>query len=290
MPRKPKMSGYPDQKVRLELAELDTLDLVDRHVLVVGGTDGLGRAIARAAAGRGASVTVVGRTFRDEGVPNLSFRKADLSSMAEAARVGTEVPADLDVVLFTTGIMAAPTRQVTDEGLERDAAVSYLSRVAVLRTLLPRLRPGARVFVMGFPGAGNLGDPADLDATGTYDAFAVHMNTVAGNEALVLDLVGRGVRAYGLNPGLVKTNIRGNYLGDGSLKHRLAELVIGWFTPSPERYAGTVVPLMFAPGLDAFNGVFFNQKGAAIERSDGMDDARVAAFTAAAEARVGRFA
>ena len=56
---------------------------------VVGGTDGLGRAIAALSASRGAKVIVVGRTFRDNGVPNIQFMKADLSKTSEAARVAS---------------------------------------------------------------------------------------------------------------------------------------------------------------------------------------------------------
>lgn len=57
------------------------------RVAVVGGTGGLGRALARWLAARGAVVTVVGRTFRDADVPRVSFVKADLSLMSEARRV-----------------------------------------------------------------------------------------------------------------------------------------------------------------------------------------------------------
>lgn len=46
----------------------------------------------------------------------------------------------LDPVVLTTGIMAGPKREVTAEGLERDVAISYLSRVAVLREIAPRHR------------------------------------------------------------------------------------------------------------------------------------------------------
>jgi hypothetical protein len=45
-------------------------------------------------------VLVVGRTFRDAGVANIRFEKADLSSMKEAARIGRELPPTLDVLVF----------------------------------------------------------------------------------------------------------------------------------------------------------------------------------------------
>ena len=67
---------------------LDKLDLAGRKLAVVGGTDGLGRALAAGAAARGAQVTVVGRTNRLEGVPGVTFARADLSLMRDAAALG----------------------------------------------------------------------------------------------------------------------------------------------------------------------------------------------------------
>ena len=193
--------------------------------------------------------------------------------------------------------MTAPTREVTAEGLERDMAVSFLSRVAVLRGLTPRLgagrpagSPAPRVFVMGFPGSGQLGDLDDLTGEKTYDAFAVHMNTVAGNEALVLDQRRKspGVLFFGLNPGLMKTGIRSNFMGEGSLKHRAAEFLIGLFTQTPEDYAARVVPLLAAPELEGRSGTMFGSKANPILPTDGLDDARVSQLMAASEALIDR--
>jgi len=276
--RKTSMNGFPDPS--LVVHPPASLELSGKRAAVVGGTDGLGRAIARLLVEAGAEVTVVGRTFRDEGVPRLRFVKADLSAMAEATRVGIELDATMDVVVLTTGIMAATKREVTPEGIERDMAISTLSRHAILRELAPRLRPRTRVFVMGFPGAGNLGDPGDLNAENSYEAFAQHMNTVAGNEAIVLDAKQRypHLEVFGLNPGLIKTRIRSNFMGEGSLKHRLAEALIGLLTPTPERYAARIVPLLFAPELDGRTGAMFGKKGTAILPTEGFDAAHVARF------------
>lgn len=277
---KTSMNGSPDRSLSVQSVAVSSLRLAGRRIAVVGGTDGLGRAIAKLAAERGADVLVVGRTFRDEGTAGLRFLRADLSSMAEARRVGRELPASLDVVVFTTGIIAATRREVTAEGIERDMAISYLSRLAIVRELAPRLAKEARVFVMGFPGTGQQGDASDLNAEQGYDAMKVHMNTVAGNEMLVLDAQRRypGVSFFGLNPGLVKTNIRANYLGEGSLKHRAAELLIGLFTPTPERYAARVVPLFVAPELAGRSGVMFGKKGQPILPTEGLDEERVTRF------------
>ena len=123
-----------DKNITWRRVENTKLVLEDWKVGVVGGTGGLGRSIGRALASRGAAVTVVGQTFRDQGA-GIDFLKADLSLMREAERVARELPAEqLDLVVLTTGIFAAPARQETAEGIERDMAVSYLSRLVGLIT------------------------------------------------------------------------------------------------------------------------------------------------------------
>ncbi len=278
-----------------------SLDLSGFQVAVVGGTGGLGRALTKVLASRGANVTVVGQTFRDEGTPNIAFVKADLSLLREAERVAKSLPAEqLDLIVFTTGIFAAPKRQETAEGLERDMAVSYLNRLVMLRELAPRLgreRSGARakhrprVFLMGFPGAGQAGTLGDLNAEQAYSAMTVHMNTVAGNEMLVLDGATRYTHAavFGLNPGLVKTNIRDNFFGKGSFKSRFVETIIGWFTPTPEAYAERIAPLLVSPHLGEHSGALFNAKGEAILPSPKLaNSAHVSRFLAESEALVAR--
>ena len=273
---------------------ISTLDLSGRRLAVIGGTDGLGRAIAKQAASRGANVTVVGRTFRDKGEERIDFIGCDLSLMSEAKRLGASLlDTKTDTFLFTTGIVPARKREVTSEGLERDMAVSFLSRAVALQHLVPRLDAAAprRVFIMGFPGAGQAGKLGDLNADLSYSALTVHMNTVAGNEALVLHGAAawraRGVRAYGLNPGLVRTGIRANLLGTGPLARAL-EATLGHFTPSPAAYAETAVPLLYAPELDAHSGAIFNQAGAAILPTPALDPARVAALLGEADALIAR--
>jgi NAD(P)-dependent dehydrogenase (short-subunit alcohol dehydrogenase family) len=286
------MNGVRDPSFAWHRVAVHDLDLAGKKAAVVGGTDGLGRAIARVLAARGADVVVVGRTFRDEGTPRLAFERADLSRMSEARRIGEALPPDLDLVVLTTGILAAPARQESSEGLELDMAVSYLSRLALVRALAPRLTsPAARVFVMGFPGTGQLGELGDLNAEKAYESMKVHMSTVAGNEALVLDSAKRypALRFYGLNPGLIKTGIRANVLGGhGSLRHRVVETLIGLFTPTAETYAERTVPLLVAPELDARSGAMFHQKGHAILSTPGLDEARVAALIAESEALIAR--
>jgi len=112
------------------------LNLKGLKVAIIGGTGGIGRGLDRFMASRGAKVLVVGQTFRDSDISAIEFIKADLSPMREAKLVGELLPAEtLDLILFTTGILAAPKRHETPEGIERDMAVSYLSRMVIIREI-----------------------------------------------------------------------------------------------------------------------------------------------------------
>lgn len=273
--------------------------MLGRKVAVIGGTGGIGRALARVLAAQGASVLVVGQTFRDAGVAGITFRQADLSLMSEARRIGAQLPAEeLDEVIFTTGIFAAPQRQQSTEGLERDMAVSFLSRMVIFDAIAGRLgqnRPTAasgrpRVFIMGYPGTGQIGTLGDLNAEQSYSAMRVHMNTVAGNEMLVLEAANRypHLSVFGLNPGLIRTDIRRNFLGSTRWLFALVEGLIGLLTPTPETYARRIMPLLLHPDLDRHSGAFFDAKAQAILPSPGLTPSHIEVFLAESRALVAR--
>lgn len=287
-----------DKRITWHRSDAFAQAFTGKHIAVIGGTGGIGRALSRHLASLGANVVVVGQTFRDAGTPRIELIQADLSLMREAQRVALVLPAEkLDMVIFTTGIFAAPQRQETAEGIERDLAVSYLNRLVILRAIAPRLgtqrskssvKP--RVFLMGYPGSGQIGTPDDLNAEKSYKAMPAHMNTVAGNEMLVLDAAKRypHVTFFGLNPGLIKTSIRDNFFGKDTLKSRVMETLIGLLTPTADTYAQRITPLLLTPDIEGHSGALFNNKGQAILPSAGLTDGHIRKFMAASEALVAR--
>ena len=176
-----------DPSVVWERKNIDDIDFSRLNVAIIGGTGGIGRAISRELAQRNASVVVVGQTFKDEEMKDkIKFIKADLSLVSECKRIShcDEIPYEkLTHLIFTTGIFASRQRQATSEGLEKDMAVSYLSRYIIFHDVAKRLGIARakkdnlpKVFIAGFPGNGQVGDPNNLNSDEKkYNAYTTHM-------------------------------------------------------------------------------------------------------------------
>ncbi len=87
---------------------------------------------------------------------------------------------------------------------------------------------------------------------------------MVANEALVNYLADRVPTAnvYGLNPGMVKTEIRDNVLGKGSWLSTLTEGLIGLIYPTAEKYANNVlVHAMVSPDLESSSKTLIDSNG-----------------------------
>jgi len=267
------MYGVLDKSFRVLPGKLSIL--AGTKFAVIGGTAGIGQSLARLAAFNGSEVTVVGRTFRDTGLnTNIRFQQADLSLMTNAVISAQSLPVEqLDYIAFTNGIVPGNTRVVTVEGVEQDMAVSALSRYVFIKTILPRLKSNTRIFIWGFPGTSGLLKQTNLDDFNSERSYAggfgtAHMNTVALNEALVHFLAYKGIEAYGLNPGLIKSGIRDSvHGGSGGIMGNLLESMIALFNPTSDDYCKKLLPVLLSSDLSLHKGAMFGQNADPIKPS-----------------------
>ena len=196
-----------------------------RVALVTGATGGIGRAVALRLARGGDRLFVVGRceargaqvlaALREArpGVDHV-FIRADLSLLAETARVAKEVPRQsdrLDAAVFCAGILST-VPEWTAEGLERTFVLNYLSRYLLARRLLPALTraPSGRLVLVA--NAGKYGDSLDLDDLQHRrgkPGMQVAGRTQFANDLLATELAARlggtRVEVSCVFPGVVKT-------------------------------------------------------------------------------------
>lgn len=194
-------------------AGIDPFSLQGKRALVVGGTRGIGRAIALEFARAGAEVLACYVREREPaealaaeaGAANLALgvTRADVSSdkgreellQAVAARF----PAGLDVLVFAaaTGVHR-PFEQLSGRHFDFTFALNVRALLLLLQALAPRLSAGASVVALSSEGA----------------AHAMHHYTLVGASKgalesmvrhLAVELAPRGIRVNLLSPGTVRT-------------------------------------------------------------------------------------
>jgi NAD(P)-dependent dehydrogenase (short-subunit alcohol dehydrogenase family) len=195
--------------------------LANRVVAVTGAGDGIGRAVALAAAGCGAQVVLVGRTVRkleavheqiialgraEPSIAPLDLEKAlarDYDALADAVlqRYGR-----LDGLAHIAGVLGslAPIEHYDVPTWYRVLHVNLTAAFALTQVLLPALRASSDASVI-FTGSGVARRPRAY-----WGAYAV---SKAGTEALSQVLAqeleaSTAVRVNTLNPGPVRTRMR----------------------------------------------------------------------------------
>jgi hypothetical protein len=175
-------------------------------------------------------------------------------------------------VIFATETTSTPTRDVTAEGLERELAVTALSRLALLRKIAALkakdpTRPKVRAWVLGFPGVlVDHGELDDFNATRSYSPVRQYMRAIVVNEALVHAYADK-LQTVGLNPGRMPSGMLVGAVGVGILDRAL-DWALGLFATTPEVYADKVVRLVLMPELRGRTGVLFNSAAEEIEPSE----------------------
>ena len=145
----------------------------EQTVLVTGATDGLGRALARELAARGATVLVHGRseerlqeTAEEVGSERIQPYRADFASLDEVRRLAGDVERDherLDLLINNAEIGGGKDgrREESADGYELRFAANYLAPFLLTNLLLSLLRRSAPARVVNVASVGQ--SPIDFD-------------------------------------------------------------------------------------------------------------------------------
>lgn len=186
------------------------LKLLDKTVLVTGGSSGIGLASAQLMHAHGASVVIVGRDQRklDEAVATMGTKAygivADISNVSEIERVMTTISADhgrVDVLLANAGKSHSPSlNQVDEAAFDTMIGLNFKGVFFTCVRALPLLSNGASIILTGSAAAdmGRLGDPL-------YAATKAAVRSLARTLANDDELKERRIRINVLAPGAVKT-------------------------------------------------------------------------------------
>ncbi|MHB0858308.1 MAG: SDR family NAD(P)-dependent oxidoreductase [Anaerolineae bacterium] len=236
-----------------------TRPMTGRVCMVTGATSGIGEATARALAGQGAHVLIVGRQVqrgatvvnairRDTDNPKVDFLLADLALLSQVRLLAGEFTRRydrLDVLVNNAGGIFA-RRHETVEGIEQTWVLNYLSPFLLTHLLLDALQSSAPSRIVNVTSdahrRGRL-QFADLEGHVRYSGFGAYAQTklalVLFTYELARRLYGTGVTVNAVYPGLVASSFGG---GNGRLWDAMWA-VTRRFAASSAKGAETVVHL-----------------------------------------------
>jgi NAD(P)-dependent dehydrogenase (short-subunit alcohol dehydrogenase family) len=195
---------------------------IDQQViLVTGSTDGLGRALARELASRGATVLLHGRdaakgetTLRElraaTGSERSAFYLADFRSLDQVRRLAEHVLIEhqrLDVLVNNAGMGTGPgEREMSEDGRELHFAVNYLAVFLLTHLLEPLLGRAAPARIVNVSSAGQAPiDFGDVMLERAYDGTRAYCQSKLALVMLTFDVAeefrDQGVTANCLHPG-----------------------------------------------------------------------------------------
>jgi NAD(P)-dependent dehydrogenase (short-subunit alcohol dehydrogenase family) len=253
-----------------------------RIALVTGGTDGIGKAIARGIAGQGIGLVIVGSNAekgaiavselrKSSGNDQIEFIRADLSLMRNVGALAVKIRERwprLHYLVLCAGIMRGQ-HTLTAEGVETNFAINYLSRFALTEALLPCLAAGgvageaSRILVISGAAQDGTVRYEDVNLTGRFGILRAVSQFCEANDLFVLELARRliateplpFVTVTVLKVGAVRTNIRSQFPAWMKL---LVPLVIDPLLSQPvEAVAASAQRLLLEPEFEGVTGAMF---------------------------------
>jgi len=191
------------------------LELTNLHVLVTGGSKGIGLACARGFIAEGARVTLVSRTLEtlqsaqrelQSATPSstVNIIAADLRNAADAERMVETVERDfgaVDVLVNSAGAAKrTPAAELTTDAWHDAMQAKFFTYIHVINPLIKMMGARGHGAVVNVVGAG--GKVAAVTHLAGGSANAALMLASSG---LAAAYAGKGVRVNAVNPGLTLT-------------------------------------------------------------------------------------
>ena len=248
-------------------------NLAEATILVTGATDGLGKRVASALAGQGATLLLHGRNrerlqatleevSEQTGSEKLRCYLADFSLLDAVRKLAERILSDedrLEVLINNAGIIVQE-RKESEDGYELTFAVNYLSHFLLTRLLLPLLEHSTPSRIVNVASAGQSRvDFSNLMLEQGYDAMKAYSQSKLAQVMFT----------FGLAERLADTGVSVNALHPASLMDtKMVEETFGYTMSTVEEGAEATVHLAASSELEGVTGRYFDGKREA--RADGQ--------------------
>jgi NAD(P)-dependent dehydrogenase (short-subunit alcohol dehydrogenase family) len=243
----------------------DVPDLHGRVVVVTGANGGLGLEVARALAGKGATVVMAARkqdklaeaqqaVAAEAPGATLDPRELDLASLDSVRASADGIAADherIDVLVNNAGVMGVP-EQATADGFEMQLGVNHLGHFVLTRRLLPALLAAPVGRVVSVTSFGRFIGRVRADnphLRGRYGPWTAYGQAKLANLLFAVELqrrlavAGAAVRSVVAHPGLSHTDLQARSVREtgGGFSQRFWHTVAGSVGMPPERAAQSLL-------------------------------------------------
>jgi NAD(P)-dependent dehydrogenase (short-subunit alcohol dehydrogenase family) len=189
--------------------------MAQRHVVVTGGTSGIGRAIAEAFAAEGCDVLVTGRTQQDTAdfaasLPsgmNLQAQSLDVQNQSQIAELVEKLPA-LDVLVNAAGTILRGGQEHDPAGFESvvDVNLNGTMRICAAARELLFARRGCVI---------NIASMLSFFGSGYVPGYSASKGGVVQlTKSLAIAWAANGVRANAIAPGWIETPMTAPLMAD----------------------------------------------------------------------------
>jgi NAD(P)-dependent dehydrogenase (short-subunit alcohol dehydrogenase family) len=240
-------------------------NVAEATILVTGATEGLGKRVASALAGQGATLLLHGRNRErlqatmEEVSEQTSSEKlrsylADFSSLDAVRKLAERILSDedrLEVLINNAGIIVQE-RKESEDGYELTFAVNYLSHYLLTRLLLPLLEYSSPSRIVNVASAGQSPvDFSNLMLEQGYDAMKAYSQSKLAQVMFTFELAER----------LADTGVSVNALHPASLMEtKMVEETFGYTMSTVEEGAEATVHRAASPELEGVAGRYFDGK------------------------------
>jgi NAD(P)-dependent dehydrogenase (short-subunit alcohol dehydrogenase family) len=250
-----------------------------KTVLITGANSGIGYQAALELARHGAHVLMgvrsrakgeaaLARLLREAPRASAEIVELDMASLASIRRFAEGYAGPLDVLVNNAGVMALPTRELTEDGFERQFGTNHLGHFALTGLLMPKLLAASAPRVVTVSSLAHRNGTMDFDnlqSEKSYVPWDAYNQSKLANLLFAREL-DRRVRAAGLSlrsipvhPGISRTSIIDNGPGGGSLKMVMLKILSPLITQDDA--AGALPTLYGATAPEAKGGEYIGPDG-----------------------------